>query len=252
MLEVAPGLRPVAHHIPYGIVLPQARVRAERPADSPLRIVYTGRIEQVQKNVLALPGLVRELEARGVPFVLTLVGEGSMLETLRERMRDSIAAGRVRLAGRMSPEQVQAELAGSDVFLLVSFFEGLPVAMLEAMAAGCVPVVAEIESGVPELVRDGVTGLRAPVHDMAAFAGHLQTLARDRALLARMSEAASERARARYGDERMCDDYAAVLQEIWREITLGLYRRPATSVPASGIGPILLPPWLQRDPATFP
>lgn len=252
MLEVAPHLRPVAHHIPYGIVLPERRTRPVRGADEPLRIVYTGRIEQVQKNVLALPGLVRELEARGVPFVLTLVGEGSMLETLRWRMGDSIAAGRVRLAGRMNPEQVQAELFASDVFLLVSFFEGLPVSMLEAMASGCVPVVSDIESGVPELVRDGVTGLRAPVHDMAAFAAHLQALAADRAQLARMSAAAVEHAHARYGDERMCDDYAAVLHEIWREITQGVYRRPATTLPPSELGPILLPPWLQRDPATFP
>lgn len=252
MLEVAPHLRPVAHHIPYGIVLPEKRAREVRPADSPLRIVYTGRIDQVQKNVLALPLLVAELEARGFPFVLTLVGDGSLLETLGEKMAASIAAGRVRLAGRMSPDEVQAELLASDVFLLVSFFEGLPVAMLEAMASGCVPVVSAIESGVPELVRDGVTGFRAPVHDLAAFADHLQRLAGDRELLARMSAAAMEHAHARYGDERMCDDYAAVLHEIWREVTLGLYRRPQSSTPPSGLGPILLPPWLQRDAATFP
>ena len=252
MLEVAPHLRPVAHQIPYGIVLPEKRAREVRPADSPLRIVYTGRIEQVQKNVLALPQLVAELEARGFPFVLTLVGDGNLLETLREKLSGSIAAGRVRLAGRMSPAQVQAELFASDVFLLVSFFEGLPVAMLEAMASGCVPVVSDIESGVPELVRDGVTGFRAPVHDLAAFADHLATLAADRALLARMSAATIEHAHARYGDERMCDDYAAVLHEIWREVTLGLYRRPESSTPPSGLGPILLPPWLQRDAATFP
>lgn len=252
MLEVAPHLRPVAHHIPYGIVLPPRAPRPLRGAHEPLRIVYTGRIEQVQKNVLALPALVRELESRGVPFVLTLIGEGSMLETLRWRMADSISAGRVRLAGRMNPAQVQAELAQSDVFLLVSFFEGLPVAMLEAMAAGCVPVVSDIESGVPQLVREGITGLRAPVHDLAAFAGHLQALAGDRARLARMSEAAADLVHGRYGDERMCDDYAAVLSEIWRETTLGVYRRPALTGVPSELGPILLPPWLQRDPATFP
>ncbi|HVS18842.1 MAG TPA: glycosyltransferase [Planctomycetota bacterium] len=252
MLEVAPHLRPVAHHIPYGIVLPENRTRALRPVDAPLRIVYTGRIDQVQKNVLALPLLVAELEARAVPFVLTLVGEGAMVEPLREKMAASIAAGRVRLAGRMSPAQVQSELSASDVFLLVSFFEGLPVAMLEAMASGCVPVVSDIESGVPELVRDGVTGFRAPVHDLGAFADHLARLAGDRELLARMSAAAAEHAHAGYGDERMCDDYAAVLHEIWREVTLGLYRRPTSSVPPSGLGPILLPPWLQRDAATFP
>ena len=144
--------------------MPEKRTRPLRDAAQPLRIVYTGRIEQVQKNVLALPLLVRELEALGLNYVLTLVGDGSMLEPLREKMAEPVHAGRVRLAGRMSAAQVQAEVDASDVFLLVSFFEGLPVAMLEAMASGCVPVVSDIESGVPELVRDGVTGFRAPVH----------------------------------------------------------------------------------------
>jgi len=105
---------------------------------------------------------------------------------------------------------------------------------------------------VPELVLEGVTGHRVPVHDLAAFAQRLKRLADDPALLAAMSKASMEHVHARYGDERMSDEYAAVMHEIWREITQSVYHRATPPRPPSELGPILLPPWLQRDPATFP
>lgn len=245
------AFKAVSHHIPYGIQLPTRYERPAREPGAPLRLVFSGRIEQIQKNCLAIPQLVRELDAQGFPYVLTMLGDGEEAGTLRAEMREQIDAGRVQMPGRVTMDQVREALLENDVFMLVSFFEGLPVSMLEAMAHGCVPVVSAMDSGVPELVEEGVTGYSLPVHELGAFARRLKALHEDREHLARMSRTCHERAVAHYGEERMSDDYAEVLEEVWREITRDVYRRPPTPAIAPEIGPLVLPPWLQRDPATF-
>jgi len=70
-------------------------------------------------------------------------------------------------------------------------------------------------------------------------------------LLESTSQTIPEKIASPFSNARMTDAYVDVIREIWREITLGLYRRPSIPRPISEIGPILPPPWLERDPATF-
>ena len=104
--------------------------------------------------------------------------------------------------GRRVPELIGA----FDVFALSSVprSEGVPTVILEAMAAG-VPVVATDVGAVSELVEDGVTGLVVPPLDAEALGGAILTLARDAALRASFAETARERARERFGLERLAD-----------------------------------------------
>lgn len=251
MLSLVPALRPIAHYIPYGIELPPPVERPLREPGEPLRIVWTGRLEQVQKNVQDIPPIVRALEASGLPYVLTLVGDGSQEESLREQMRAELEAGRVRMPGRCNQAEVRRALHEADVFLLVSLFEGLPLSLLEAMACGCVPVVGDIESGIPELVVNGETGFRVPLHQPDAFVRRLRELALDPAALQAMSRRSAALIAERYSARQMADDYAEVLREIWRELRHAIYRRPWSPAPVTEIGPILLPPWFTRDPASL-
>src|ERR671918_3059908 len=85
--------------------------------------------------------------------------------------------------------QVLAEYTRHDVLVMPSRDEGLPVALLEGGAAGVVPVVSDRPSGVPEIVRDGDTGFRAPIGDCAAFAHAIAALAADRPRVEQMSAA---------------------------------------------------------------
>jgi glycosyltransferase involved in cell wall biosynthesis len=73
------------------------------------------------------------------------------------------ALASIHLTGPATPSQVRAALACHDAFILPSRFEGLSVAMLEAFAAGCVPIVARVASGALQAIADGVNGLIAPV-----------------------------------------------------------------------------------------
>ena len=82
-------------------------------------------------------------------------------------------------------------MAASDLFVLGSAHEGLPVAVMEAFAAG-LPVVATAVGGVPGAVTEGVHGMLVPPHDHQALARAVATVAQDPQLRARMSEAARE------------------------------------------------------------
>jgi glycosyltransferase involved in cell wall biosynthesis len=104
----------------------------------------------------------------------------------------------VRLRGAKPRAEVAALLREADVVVAPSIWtargdrEGIPVALMEAMASG-VAVVASALSGIPELVTDGVDGLLVPPGDAAALADALQRLAVDESLRERLSAAGRER-----------------------------------------------------------
>jgi glycosyltransferase involved in cell wall biosynthesis len=166
-------------------------------------IVSAARLEP-QKNPL---GLIDAFAQAGDARLL-VAGEGSLLGAARARASD-----RVHFLGVRS--DLPELLSAADVFALASEWEGNPLSVMEAMAAG-LPVVAPAVGGVPELVVNGETGLLAPPGDTAALGAALSTLASDAALRARMGQAA--RARAQSFDVRvMADAYAALFERILKE-----------------------------------
>jgi glycosyltransferase involved in cell wall biosynthesis len=104
-------------------------------------------------------------------------------------------------------------LPASDVLLLTSISEGIPLTVIEAMAAGR-PVVATNVGGVGEIVEDGTTGLLAPSGDDAGLAEHVLRLADDAALRERMGEAGRRRAHALFPESRMHEEYARLYGEM--------------------------------------
>jgi glycosyltransferase involved in cell wall biosynthesis len=130
--------------------------------------------------------------ARRPGIVLELVGEGPERERILARARELGVADRVRLLGAKSSEDVRARLAEARVFALPSVrlpsgrMEGIPVALMEAMATG-VPVVATRLSGIPELVRDGDTGLLVEPGDASGLAAALTSLLEDDARAAELA-----------------------------------------------------------------
>jgi glycosyltransferase involved in cell wall biosynthesis len=206
-----------ARQIPYGVASitreeSEARADATARGRAPLRAGYVGRLVQSQKRVLDLVPLAAEMRRRGLDFELHLVGDGPERAPLEEGFRAAGVGGRVKFWGWLSSAEVKGRLRELDVLLLVSDVEGLPVAMLEAMGHGVVPVVTRLDSGNAELVREGVNGFLEGVGDFAAFAERLLALERDRGRLAEMGRAAWETGRD-YSVERMTERYAAAFAE---------------------------------------
>ena len=116
-----------------------------------------------------------------------------------------------------------------DVFLLTSAFEGLPLSMLEAMGQGCVPVVTDLPSGIPEAIQHGVNGFRCEAGDAAAYARCLRTLHDAPDVRAEMARRACETVRARFGLETMADRYGNLFERLLSE----RFVRPAGKIEPS-------------------
>jgi colanic acid/amylovoran biosynthesis glycosyltransferase len=123
---------------------------------------------------------------------LELIGDGPERDRILARARQLGVGGRVSAPGACSADEVRAALTDARAFALPAIrlpsgrMEGIPVALMEAMAAG-VPVVATRLSGIPELVQDGVTGLLVEPHDPASLAAALERLLADDALAAELA-----------------------------------------------------------------
>jgi len=151
------------------------------------RLLFTGRLAGVKGVPVLLEALVRlRREHPGVE--LALAGDGpdrALLEAEAQRLG---IADRVRFLGYQSSDHVRSLLQETDVFVLPSFAEGVPVVLMEAMASG-VPVVSTRVAGVAELVEHGVSGFVVPPGDVDALAGAIDALLADPELRTRFAAA---------------------------------------------------------------
>ncbi|BDG06321.1 glycosyltransferase [Anaeromyxobacter oryzae] len=161
------------------------------------------------KNTEGLLEAFAALDARDA--VLLLAGDGPLEAELRARARRSGVEDRVHFLGARA--DVPDLLAASDVFVLPSSWEGHPLSVMEAMAAGAA-VVATAVGGVPELVRHGETGLLVPPADGPALASALRQLYADSAQRARLGRAARQVAAERFDASLMAARYADLYREL--------------------------------------
>jgi colanic acid/amylovoran biosynthesis glycosyltransferase len=166
-------------------VIPSAYVFRPRalPADGPVRAICVATLNPLKGHAILLDALASggaELER----VELDLVGSGPLESSLRAQVARLGLQQRVRFHGTRSEHEVSQMLDSADVFVLASvvtptgWMDGIPVALMEALAAG-LPVIASRLSGIPELIRDGETGLLASPGDPLDLARALGQLLAD-------------------------------------------------------------------------
>ncbi len=180
----------------------QPPAQAEAPATRPFTIVCVGTLYEV-KGQAYLVEACRLLADRGLDFACYLIGDGPHRERLAGQIEAAGLAGRVHLTGPRTRAEVAELLRTADVVAAPSVptedgrREGIPVALMEAMACG-LPAVASDLSGIPELVIHERTGLLAPPRDSAALAAALARLQGDPALRRRLGQAALDHVRSEF------------------------------------------------------
>jgi glycosyltransferase involved in cell wall biosynthesis len=147
----------------------------------------------------------------GVAARLVVLGEGELRERLERQAAESGIADRVLFAGLRS--DVPALLPAIDTVVFSSLFEGLPVALLEAMAAGRCIVATDVP-GIVEAVRPEREAVIVPIGDAGGLASGLLRVVRTPGLAGRLGEAARARFLAEFTAARMVARYAAVYENV--------------------------------------
>ncbi len=185
--------------LPLGVDVEAFQPAADRRSETPgeaFRLVSVGRLS-VPKGYPVLLEAVALLRRRGRNVSLTLVGDGSERALLEQLINRQDLAGCVRLAGACNHDRVAGYYGASDVFVLSSFLEGLPVVLMEAMAMG-LPCVATWITGVPEIIENEVDGVLVPPASASAIADAVERLMDDPERARRLGTAARRKVLARY------------------------------------------------------
>lgn len=183
------------------------------PRGKPPALLFVGRI-MVGKGLLDLVRALEIASERGVKFRTTLVGSAPTTgaEDLATVARAVEMCGLdITMAGAKTSPGVREALAEADIFVLPSHFEGQPISVLEAMAAG-LPVVATDVGANSAVVRDGVDGLVVAPHDPPRLADALVRLAASPDLRAEMGQSGQHRAAESFGLERLSRDLTDIYQ----------------------------------------
>jgi len=184
---------PNAHVIPSGVDIRRFAPEAKMPGSC----LAVGRMVEKKAPQITLRAFARAAADR--PGHLTFVGDGPLLDSCRRLAAELGMAGRVTFTGALPHDAVRAHLATTEIFLQHSVTdrngntEGLPTAIQEAMAAGCIPVSTR-HAGIPEAITEGENGFMVAERDEDAFADRLARLLDmpDRSALARAARATAE------------------------------------------------------------
>ena len=155
----------------------------------PLRIGYLGRIEP-NKGMTELLVACQKLKKEKYPFKLVIAGkeqtEGEYLPQFDQCLGDCF-----EYAGLVSGKSKCDFLRSLDAFILPTYFEGLPMSLLETMSYGVTPVVTPVGS-IPQVVKDGVNGMFITDHDSDSIVSAIKRLDEDRSILRKLGVAARE------------------------------------------------------------
>jgi len=175
-------------------------------ADAPLRLIYVGRLA-AGKGLLETIEALRLARSRGVNARLVIAGNGPEEARLRQYTREAGLTREVSFVGAAYGEHKAELLAQADALALASYSEGLPYSLLEAMAAGVVPIVTPV-GAIPDVVTEGEHGLLVAPRDAESIAQAIAALAADRVRLTRMSAACRKQIATAYSIERVARDFS--------------------------------------------
>ena len=173
------------------------------------RILFVGRLEKI-KGVDTLLAAFAELRVKSCE--LRVVGSGSQRQSLEALSKKLGIAERVAFLGHVPADRIAKEYAEAEIFCGLSSSEALGNVFLEAQASGCA-VVATNVGGIPDIVRDGETGLLVLPDGPQAAASAIRTLLDDPALRERLSSAGEAHAKA-YDWNLIAPRYVAVYEHL--------------------------------------
>lgn len=198
--------RNTIEYLPNPVEIPST---VDRPMDAGarIRLIYVGRLVS-QKRVRELIRVLSESVLAESDIVLTLVGSGPERESLQQLAYTLGVEDRVEFAGQVT--DVRRFYEASDIFVLLSRYEGMPNALLEAMAWKIAPIVSEEVNESTCLIDHGRNGMVVDGQRTAEVAEMVRSIADDAALRRRVAEEAKKTA-AEYSTDRVFREWNRIL-----------------------------------------
>jgi colanic acid/amylovoran biosynthesis glycosyltransferase len=198
------------HVLPLGVDTNQF-APMPRKSGTTVQLISVGRLVPAKGQLVLLQAL-GSLVNRGLTFHLTLIGDGSDKKLLKQFVASHHLDHLVTFRGALNHDETRAQLALSDIFVLPSFAEGVPVALMEAMAME-IPCVSTQIAGIPELIRNETDGILVPASSVDALADALQRLIEDEGLRRRFGSSARNRVIEHYNLTRNVQKLATAFEQ---------------------------------------
>lgn len=234
------------HTVFNGIDSSEFSIRPPRPQSrNVLRAVYLGRLSDLDKGVLLLPLILKKALSQNPAIHLDIIGEGGDASALATKLTSAPLTDRVRMLGPCPLHEVPSILSRYDCLVMPSRMEACGWSLLEAMAAGCVPVAHDIKGSIGAIIEDGVSGFVVPVGNVNRFAARMVQLSRDGELLLHMSREARVRVERRFSLTQMADGYATAVKEAMRHLA---HRRPPRPIEQYTVDGVMKRTWRSHLP----
>ncbi len=183
--SIAPGAN--IKIVPNGVPLPTETVFSSNSSQERTNLLFLGLIGE-RKGIFDLLAVLGDLDRNGLEYLLTIGGNGD-IERLNATIKRYGIESKTNFLGWITGTKKEELFRKSDIFILPSYGEGMPMSILEAMSYG-VPVIASNVGGIPEVISDKTTGLLVPPGDRDALRKGLLTLMKDVDLRKRIGQAA--------------------------------------------------------------
>ena len=182
-------------------------------------VVSTVAVFRKQKRLDNFVRVASSIAARHEKVSFILIGDGPERAEVEEQAKQSNLNGRIYFEGLQHNVKPYFEL--TDIYLMTSDFEGLPIALLEAMSMSCAPVATGV-GGIPELVENNISGLLSPAGDLEALQEHVELLIENKNRRLEIAANARRRIEHSFSMKKMVDELEGVYHQF---ITHGVYSK---------------------------
>lgn len=200
--------------IPNGIELPKIKPIFPKSNNNILNIIFVGHLIHEQKGIFFIPDILKRCKEinPSLHIHLTIVGEGNDKDELIRRLAENKIEHLVSFEGNISREKVYELYLNHHIFLMPSFYEGLPLTLIESMACGCVPIVSFLKDITDYCINDTIEGFLCPIGDINTFVDNITYLGTHPSIMTKMGACSYEKAETFFSIKRMGDDYLTLIK----------------------------------------
>lgn len=187
-------------------------------------VVATVAVFRKQKRLDVFVRVAAGIAARHEKVSFVLIGDGPERAEVEELAKQAGLQGRIHFEGLQ--HNVMPYFDMTNIYLMTSDYEGLPIALLEAMSMSCAPVATNV-GGIPEVVEDGVSGLLSPAGDVAALQQQVEALIHNKERRLEIASNARKRIEQHFSMKKMVRELEAIYQQF---LTHGAYSKEKNRV----------------------